>query len=217
MWGSTGEVGGDMKLKEKKGDLLLMEDTCFVKLNKMPLSEKSETVKGQWKAPIWNLGKLNLNGRVYTRELGERIVKESLVTGAYDGHDSWDKEYADFKAICKDPWIENDQLWVNIHIIDEKYEEILNKCSDLGMLIGVSSVGYGEEDMDGVVNATTYELVRYLDFVTTPAGSVYAKRESVGSAGEPAGNLEKSKVFDAEKKVLLNKKIEAYKKLNMRS
>ena len=63
-----------------------------------------------------------------------------------------------------------------------------------GLPIGVSSVGYGSMDQNGVIQ-NDYEIVRYLDFVAMPAGLVYAKPKNENApapknepAGEPVGD-----------------------------
>lgn len=137
--------------------------------------------QGKWKAPVWNLDSMNLNGRIYPTELAERIVRENPTTIANDGHESDLRsgyEYKEAVAICKRPRIENNQLWVDIEFIDDEYQRKLEAIMAKGVQIGVSSVGYGEVDDGGRINPESYELVRFLDFVTSPAGCVYATRES---------------------------------------
>lgn len=147
-----------------------------------------KAIAGAWEAPVWQLDKLNLNGRVYSTELAERIVAQNPITGACDGHDpDYHQDFQNYKAVCKNPSIRDGQLWVEIYIIDEAYDQLLVRLSDLGLGIGVSSVGFGETDMDGVVNAQTYELVRYLDFVTSPAGKVYASKRTAASGNASEG------------------------------
>ena len=143
-----------------------------------PEIREEEGKSGKWTASVWKLGERNLNGRVYTAELGERIVKEAPVTLAYDGHDvDWitGQEYDIAKAVCSNPRIEGTELRVDIDFIDEEYQRKLEKLVEKGIAIGVSSVGYGDVDpTTGIVNAATYTVVRLLDFVTMPAGEVYA-------------------------------------------
>ena len=146
-----------------------------VSLNKV-MTEGSDTHVNHWTAPVWQLDKLNLNGRLYSTKLAQRIVAEAAKTGVCDGHyPSEHAEYDNFKAIAKNPRIEGGQLWVDIYFVDKEYQNKIASLAENGLAIGVSSVGYGETDVDGVVNADTYRLVRYLDFVTSPAGEVYAK------------------------------------------
>ena len=101
------------------------------------------------------------------------------ITLAYDGHDvdyMTGEEYGIAKAVCKNPHIEDGQLWVDIEFVDSEYEALLVTLMEKGIEIGVSSVGYGEQDpMSGIIIPESYELVRFLDFVVCPAGEVYLK------------------------------------------
>lgn len=165
---------------------------------------------GKWKAPIWNLDKLNLNGRIYPRELAERICAEQLCTIANDGHEKdWKtgSEYGEAVAICKNPRIEGNQLWVDIEFIDEEYRKKIEIIKSNGVRIGVSSVGYGECDSDGRVIPETYELVRYLDFVLNPAGCVFATNQEESQKHDDKRKEEMSSSFAeamAERKRVLS-------------
>ncbi len=144
------------------------------RLGEERLTEQAGSVSA-WSAPIWNIGRLNLNGRVYTDELAKRLVAENKATLAYDSHrHEWGEAYLAAVAVARNPRIEGEQLWVDIFFVDKAYSEKLSAIHEAGVSIGVSSVGYGETDKDGVVNAATYELVRYLDFVTDPANETFA-------------------------------------------
>jgi len=160
------------------------------------LAEQAGSVSA-WSAPIWNIGRLNLNGRLYTEELAKRLVAQNKATLAYDSHrHEWGEAYLAAVSVVKNPRIEADQLWVDIYFVDKAYSEKLSAIHEAGVGIGVSSVGYGETDKDGVVNAATYELVRYLDFVTDPANETFAgpedetanvKKEESARGREPGG------------------------------
>jgi hypothetical protein len=188
---------------------MLLEDTIgavsLTRLSDDRLTEQKGAV-GVWEAPVWHLGVLNLNGRVYTHELGERIVTEGRATLAYDGHDG-DRagDYGPAKAVCKNPRIEGNDLVVEIFVIDPVFEARMAAINNLGVGIGISSVGYGETDEEGVVNAATYELVRYLDFVTAPANkSVAIKKERrvealPDDAGTPAPEATEASVENAKR------------------
>lgn len=144
--------------------------------------------ESKWSASVWKLGKKNLNGRTYTKELAERICKEGKSTVAYDGHMEdmmTGREYGIAKAVCSNPHIEGNEMRVDIDFIDKEYEGKLLTIMSMGVPIGVSSVGYGEEDEDGVIDAESYEVVRYLDFVTMPAGEVYATLGEKRDAKDP--------------------------------
>ena len=139
-----------------------------------------------WTSEVWRLDEVNLNGRVYTTELAEKIVKEGAKTMAYDGHDAdWlaGHDYEPAVAYCDNPRIENKCLVVDIHFLESQKDSAsvknIRELYKAGIPIGVSSVGYGTINDDGIVQMD-YELVRYLDFVSMPAGLVYAapKKES---------------------------------------
>ncbi len=157
-----------------------LRETIF--LNNPSLQEAEG--KRRWTADVWKLDEINANGRIYSTALAQRICAEGKKTLARDGHESdWKKgeEYEGTKAICCNPRIEGRKLVVDIDFIDEDYEKMLATISSKGVPIGVSSVGYGEVDESGLVIPETYEMVRFLDFVTCPAGDVYANFKTEGS------------------------------------
>ena len=144
-----------------------------------------------WTAEVWRLDEVNLNGRVYSTELAQRIVKEGLKTMAYDGHEAdWKSghDYAPAIAYCENPRIENGCLVVDIHFLESQKDnpsvKNIRELFKAGLPIGVSSVGYGSIDENGVIQQD-YELVRYLDFVAMPAGLVYAAPKSEKRDSEP--------------------------------
>lgn len=148
-----------------------------------PLSEaegSTERESGKWVADVWRLGEENLNGRIYTEELADRLIKENPVTPAYDGHFcDWSNgnEYKNAVAVCKNLRKEDGILRCDIEFLEceKDYEEKLTELYNKGVPIGVSSVGYGEYEADGkTISTDSYQLVRVLDFVTQPAGEVYA-------------------------------------------
>ena len=155
-------------------------------------NEESEV----WTAEVWRLDEINLNGRIYSTELAQRIVKEGLKTMSYDGHEAdWrsGNDYAPAIAYCDNPRIENKCLVVDVHFLESQKDSAsvrnIRELHKAGLPIGVSSVGYGSMDMNGIVQED-YELIRYLDFVASPAGLVYAEPKSEGTDTKtnPAGN-----------------------------
>lgn len=195
-----------------KGKDLIEEAQLFFpqKLNE----EEGGSASGTWKASVWHLDQVNRNGRIYSSELAARIVKENKVTMAFDGHDAdWrsGNEYGIAKAVCKNPRIEGGDLVVDIEFVDKAFEERLELLNAKGVSIGVSSVGFGEVDENGRVVPETFTLIRYLDFVSVPAGDVYAKKESQ-EEGEADVMTEAEKSELSEKCRNLAKKI-----LNIRS
>lgn len=176
----------------------------------------------KWSADIWKLGQENLNGRIYPKELAERLVKEQPITTANDGHFyDWisGKEYGCAKAVVKNLRIEDDILKADIEFLsaEEKFEKKLVELIEKGVEIGVSSVGYGEYLPDGkTINPDTYEVVRLLDFVTQPAGEVYASMSSDDGgddgSGMPSGMPEKKseKTINAIKEIMSRRKNNGY-------
>ena len=157
---------------------LLIESGGYLKKTAVMKESEGES-KAKWSAPVWKLGEMNLNGRIYSLPLAERLVAEGRSTLSYDGHDvNWvsGEEYGIAKAVCSNPRIEEMQLVVDIEFVDKAYESLLVELMEKDIQIGVSSVGYGEQDpVSGIIIPESYELVRYLDFVTMPAGEVYMK------------------------------------------
>ena len=156
------------------------------------LSESSGEKGSEWSVPIWNLGERNLNGRTYTEELAQRLVKEAAKTLANDGHFDECSEYANARAYAYEPWIENNQMWVKFKFIDSEYEDKIIFCLENGIPVGVSSVGYGSMDAQGVIDAATYELIRYFDFVNQPANETFVQKEEVQEPTEPSTEDEES-------------------------
>lgn len=165
--------------------------------------EKMEEKAGstaKWECDIWKVGEENLNGRIYTEELAERLVKEQPVTIVNDGHfcDYCNgQEYENAKAVASNLRIENGVLKCSLSFLESEsaYEKKLEELASKGVAIGVSSVGYGEYDNDGkTIKADTYMVVRLVDFVTMPAGEVYATR--IEGEEEPEDEEEKEPESD---------------------
>lgn len=190
----------------------LLEDTIMITPKKVM---NESTGKGIWVAPVWKLDQLNLNGRVYPTRLAQRLVKEDRVTGVCDGHEpDYHQEYKNFVAVAKNPSIKDGEMWVEIEMLDEAYGKHLEACMEHGLPIGVSSVGYGECDPDGVVDPDTYELVRYMDFVTSPAGEVYAsKKEKDDQKEDGADSSMEEQEQEGVPSGVNSRKIELYKKI----
>lgn len=189
----------------------LLEDTIMVTPKKFL---RESTGKGVWVAPVWKLDRLNLNGRVYPTKLAQRIVAENKVTGVCDGHEpDYHQEYRNFVAVAKNPSIRDGEMWVEIEMLDEDYARHLEACMAHGLPIGVSSVGYGECDADGVVDAETYELIRYMDFVTCPAGEVYATKKERNDRKEDGADSSMEEQEQEGVPSEVEKKIEQYKKI----
>ncbi|MEA5032312.1 MAG: hypothetical protein VB025_09210 [Sphaerochaeta sp.] len=207
-------------MPRNKGLKLLREHSVaetMKRLDDTRLADQEGSVSA-WTAPVWNIGKLNLNGRLYGEELAKRIVAAGKATISYDSHrHDYGDAYGDVVAVAKNPRIEGDQLWVDIFMVDAAYSAKVDAINKAGVGIGVSCVGYGETDKDGVVNPATYELVRYLDFVVDPANETYAapaggskKNESVEDDQESGEPLPEETEEPSEE---ITERIELYKRL----
>lgn len=130
--------------------------------------------------PIWKLDERNLNGRIYTTELAERIITENAITYSYCNHpeEEYSQDFNSVKAVTKNPRIIEGCLCVDIHLVERPFGEKLKAIVEAGSEVGVSSVGYGTLDKDNVIEEDSYELVRYLDFVLNPSYSVFITDEN---------------------------------------
>ena len=172
-----------------KENLLIESGT--LKVVKVMTESQGNPDSDIWTAEVWRLDEVNLNGRVYGTELANRVVRDGLKTMAYDGHEAdWRSghDYAPAIAYCDNPRIENKCLVVDIHFLEGQRENAsvknIRELFKAGLPIGVSSVGYGSIDENGVVQED-YEVVRYLDFVAMPAGLVYAEPKTENNDPEP--------------------------------
>lgn len=183
-------------MPKRNEENLLIESGTLKVLRTMQESEGNPE-SDVWTAEVWRLDEVNLNGRVYGTELAQRIVKEGIKTMAYDGHEAdWQTghDFAPAIAYCDNPRIEDKCLVVDIHFLESQRENAsvknIRELYKAGLPIGVSSVGYGSIDENGVIQED-YEIVRYLDFVAMPAGLVYAKPKNENNQApkdNPAGN-----------------------------
>ena len=178
------------KILREGRELNLVMEKAQIRRAPEKMEEKSGS-KSKWECDIWKLDEENLNGRVYTTKLGERLVSEQPVTIVNDGHfcDYCNgQEYENAKATADNVRIDNGVLKCDLHFLESEsaYEKKLEELMDKGVAIGVSSVGYGEYEADGkTIKPETYMVVRLVDFVTMPAGDVYANKVDDEEPEEP--------------------------------
>ena len=158
-------------------------------INRLALNESSKIIEANGKkypvtegfeVPLWRLGKENLNGRIYSRALGEKVVKENkdLITVNLADHPEDDGSVSNIMAISKNPHIKEDILYVDTYPVDEVFEKKLNKMLELGAGLGVSSSCYGDiNESTHEVIADGFEVQRWHDFVTAPSFSVYVTED----------------------------------------
>lgn len=175
-------------------------------IKKIKLSEKEQVIEanGQiyqpivgYEVPIWRLNERNLNNRVYTEALGQKVLNENKVTLALADHPKDDGSVRDIVAVGKNPKIKNGVLWAEAYFVDEAFANKVNKIVELGGKIGLSSSAYGDLDEDNNVRVDGFELERYFDFVLDPSYQVFISpdnkpisQEAVDSSVVP-GRMEK--------------------------
>lgn len=194
---------------------LFTETVMNPKFTRPQMSDKLVNEKdGIWTVAIWNLGERNLNGRTYTEALAKRLVAENKTTACHDGHDDYGKEYAGMMAYAFDPYIEDGQMCVHFQFVDKAYESKILFCLEHGIPVGVSSVGYGSQDEHGVIGVEDYELVRYFDFVNSPANETYVAKDSTEVKPETETTVEDSEATAAANRRRL---LALHQKYNRRS
>lgn len=138
-------------------------------------------------------GKKNLNGRIYSHRLWDKVLRESPVTLALMDHpEEGAGNPKDVWAVVRNPQYSEDRSVVtaDAYIIDNE-----NGRSALGVLeaggdLGLSSSGYGDFLEDGVtVDPDSFQLERYFDWVLQPSYEVYGHKED--KVGESVSNFKK--------------------------
>lgn len=147
-------------------------------------SGKSEFIIGVVRgAPISKFTE-NLNGRIYTRALWERVAKLKMAEGSFclAGHPPDDEEDDPRRmfGVWKNMRVLESVVVADLHVI--RCEEGVKFWASIktGGKNGLSSVGYGELMTDDkTVNPETYMLERKADWVLQPSQQVYATFEHV--------------------------------------
>jgi len=160
-------------------------------IKKLGLNESAKIIEAEGKkfnvnegyeVPVWRLGKKNLNNRVYSRSLGESVIKEygGLVTVNLADHPEGDSDGSvkDILGISKNPHIKDDILYVDSYPVDEAFGKKLARMVELGAGLGVSSSCYGDVDSNGNVIEEDFEVVRWFDYVISPSYEVFVTQES---------------------------------------
>lgn len=137
--------------------------------------------------PIWRLNTVNLNNRIYTKELALKVIKENKTTLGLADHPSENSEQPEgsVKNICfveKNPHIKviNGQeiLFADIYLVGDHGKKTIKDIIDVGGGIGLSSSAFGEVNRDRTVDINSFELERYADHVLNPSGSVFGFAEN---------------------------------------
>lgn len=136
--------------------------------------------------PISRPDEKNLNERVYTSKLWEKVIKEKQAEGSFGLMD-----HPNDDGSVKDAWV----VWRNLRfsedVISKKklvvcdaylfgtWGRQVNEAIEAGGQVGLSSVGYGDFKKDGfTIEESSYELDRVADHVLNPSYQVFGSDES---------------------------------------
>ncbi len=128
--------------------------------------------------------KPNRNGRVYPRELWEKVINSEYVNEMIkskclfgeSNHPFDDRVEIDLNNVShaiNKLWIENDSVMGELDLLPTPAGEIINKLIEYGSSIGVSSRGAGSVNSDGSVDPDDYQ---FFTFDLVPRPSVAAAR-----------------------------------------
>jgi hypothetical protein len=123
----------------------------------------------------------NLNGRIYSRDLDEKIIKDGFAEGTLSlaDHPEDDGSITRICGVWHNPKMDEKFSYGDWYLVGD-YGQLIAETVQAGGKIGVSRVGLGDMMEDGkTVNPETYELERYGDAVITPSQEVFATFEHI--------------------------------------
>lgn len=153
-----------------------------IKETKLALNESNHIVeydgkryeaRGAILVPVWRLDQKNLNGRIYGRDLAEKVIANNLATVCLADHPKEEGSVKDIMAVAKNPRIMGDIMYAECYFVDDDFAKKVNRIVELGSAVGVSSSAFGDVDAQGRVMAEGFELERYFDFVLNPSYQVF--------------------------------------------
>lgn len=127
----------------------------------------------------------NLNNRIYSKKLWEKVQKNKVAEGtlclADHPSDDTDGSVKDIVGVWRNFKVNENNCSADLYLIGKHGKQFL-EVLQAGGKCGLSSVGFGEllED-EKTVNPDTYELVRVSDWVLTPSQGVYAEQDHIDS------------------------------------
>jgi hypothetical protein len=129
----------------------------------------------------------NKNGRVYSKELWERIVSTGAAENTFclADHPEDEGSVKNIVGVWKNFRIEGDQGYADLYLLEGggNYGILFYNVLRVGGNNGISSVGYGELGPDKItVDVDSYELERIGDWVLEPSQGVYAKKENLNES-----------------------------------
>jgi hypothetical protein len=168
--------------RQKLIENILVPASRIVKLD-VPLTEA--VVEGTryealavYRFPFTRPGQKNLNGRIYSHKLWDRIFQlfRTKATVSLCNHPEDDGDPARIWAVLRNPGYSGDRTLglVDCYILDNELGRTANGVLAAGGDLGLSSSGIGDFEADGItVDADTYELERFFDWVLNPSYSVF--------------------------------------------
>lgn len=171
---------------------------------------KQYKAKAVYTFPISRPDKENLNGRIYTSKLWEKVIKEKQAEGSFGLMDHPEEEGSTKDCFC---------VWRNLRFSEDKkfilcdaylfgrWGQDVLEALEAGGKIGLSTSGFGEfEDDDKTLNPETYMLERVADFVFNPSYEVFGEQKDlVESVKENVNTLEISPNEDNVEEIVMEK------------
>ena len=179
---------------KKRNKVLLIENySIFVNPNQVKKLQEDKLIESNGKkykaryivnnVPVSKFTE-NLNGRIYPRELDEKIIKEGVADGTLSlaDHPSEDQGDGSILKICgvwHNPRLGEKYTYANWYLVGDN-GELIKETIEAGGRIGVSRVGFGNFKEDKkTVNPDEYELLRLGDAVLSPSQEIFATYENL--------------------------------------
>lgn len=190
------------ELAALKGKMLYIENFSVGApyLKQQLVTEKSalqeKVIDGKWEAlaiirkvPVTRFV-LNLNDRIYPRELWLIVKEKNAAEGTYCLSDHPEGDLGSTGKIAG-VWhnfvVGEDMAYGDLYILDNENGRSLLAAIKAGGMIGMSSVGFGEFLDDGkTINPQTFELVRLGDWVLDPSQQTFATLETSEVVSDPS-------------------------------
>lgn len=144
---------------------------------------KSYKAKAVYTFPISRPDQENLNGRIYTSKLWEKVIKEKQADGCFGLMDHPEDDGSTRNAWCvwRDLRFSEDKKLViaDAYLFGFWGQQVL-EALEAGGSIGLSTSGWGEfKDDDKTLNEETFILERVADHVLNPSYSVFGHQEDL--------------------------------------
>jgi hypothetical protein len=157
---------------------------------------------GVYTFPFTRPGQKNLNGRIYSHALWDRIFaqyKDQSTLGLMN-HPDDDGDPKNIWCVWKNLRYNEDRTLgiADCYIIDNEWGKTAIGVLENDGPVGLSSSGLGDFEADGItVDPNTYELERVSDWVLNPSYSVFGtvadKKENTASSNTDAQPIEEGK------------------------